>query len=133
MTATTTAQPRPTVPEDNSHAGQGAVVVDIGGDYGALVLDARPEMDGVEVEIRPVGDTPFADEPHEHGLSGGHHHLQHVAVLRRPSPSAARYAAVFPSLHRGTYELYRRPADPVALTVEVVGAVVTEATWPQHR
>lgn len=145
-------------PEDNSHAGQGAVAVDIGGDYGAVVIHARAEMEGVEIEIRPTGDTPYADgsaagDPgHDPGFDGHHqrghqqhghhdgrghehhvHRLEHVAVLHRPSPTSAVFAAVFGSLHRGTYELYRRPAEPVALEVAVVGGAVTEAHWPPDR
>lgn len=61
--------------EDNSHAGQGAVLLDIGGDVGALVVTMPASMEGVEVEIRPVGagDTalPAAQEQVEHV---DHHH-----------------------------------------------------------
>jgi hypothetical protein len=165
--------------EDNSHAGQGSVVLDIGGEIGALVLQAPAELEGVEIEIRPTGDTPYADghpaggdhphaddhhddhddghhhDDHDHGHhhdghdghDGGHSHgsgshpggthrghkLLHVAVLRRPSPAGAVYAAVYPSLHEGTYELYRRPAEPVAMTVVITGSQVTEARWPDGR
>jgi len=35
------------VEEHNRHAGQGAVLVDIGGDVGALVVAMPPEMTGV--------------------------------------------------------------------------------------
>lgn len=151
---------RPTGPgqpvEDNSHAGQGSVMLDIGGEIGALVLHATAELEGVEIEIRPTGDTPFADghlpdhphdhddHPHDHDDHHNHghdhgdsatgqldgHRLIHVAVLKRPSTSGDRYAAVYPELHAGTYELYRRPAEPVALTVSITGARVTEARWP---
>lgn len=173
-----TGAPQPAV-EDNSHAGQGSVMLDIGGEIGALVIDATAELEGVEIEIRPTGATPFADghpaahhdetyhghdhdharasgqdeghhpdhehPDHEHDHSGhrhgGHtheppgqldgHRLVHVAVLKRPSAAGDRYAAVFPELHAGTYELYRRPAEPVALTVSVTGARVTAARWPE--
>ena len=43
------------MPEDNSHAGQGAVLLNIGGDVGALVVTMPAPMEGIEVEIRPVG------------------------------------------------------------------------------
>jgi hypothetical protein len=41
--------------EDNSHAGQGAVMLDIGGDIGALVVMMPEQLRGQEIEIRPVG------------------------------------------------------------------------------
>ena len=41
--------------EDNSFAGQGSVVLDIGGDIGALIVTAPAELEGIEIEIRPVG------------------------------------------------------------------------------
>jgi len=160
-------------------------MIDIGGEIGALVVDAPPAMVGVEIEIRPTGNTPYADgsrpggthhvhpdeqgpaEPHQHehphdpaadplhqhahgsadehphphehphdpagvhhGGSVDGHALVHVAVLERPSPSGPRWAAVYPQLHEGTYDLYVRPAEPVALSVTITGGAVTEATWP---
>ena len=35
---------------ENSHAGQGSVVLDIGGDVGALVVTMPAELEGVEVD-----------------------------------------------------------------------------------
>ncbi len=151
--------------EDNSHAGQGSVLLDIGGEIGALVLRATAAMEGVEIEIRPTGSTPYADgspnadgdhdghdhhgeheddgDPHDHDHphdhSPGHEHhggtahghrLVHVAVLKRPSPEGEQWAAVFPDLHEGTYDLYVRPAEPVALSVTIAGGSVTQADWP---
>lgn len=104
--------------EDNSHAGQGAVLLDIGGDVGALVLAMPAALAGAEVEARPV-DRPAP------------HHLPHVGVVARPLPAGGtRPSAVFPELPAGTYELYQRPAGPVRLTVAVAGGSVTEADWP---
>lgn len=154
--------------EDNSHAGQGSVLLDIGGEIGALVLRATAAMEGVEIEIRPTGTTPYADgsrnadgdhehvdhddhpheddgDPHDHGPGHPHdhpqghehhggtahgHRLVHVAVLKRPSPQGEQWAAVFPDLHEGTYDLYVRPAEPVALSVTITGGSVTQADWP---
>lgn len=207
-TQTTESAVEPAVIEDNSHAGQGSVMIDIGGEIGALVVDAPASMEGVEIEIRPTGDTPYADgarpgsthqtdpdapspadrdpghprdpaeeqdhehshgsaeeqaHEHAHGSADEHpsshshshdhphdprhdhqhttaaahhggsldgHALVHVAVLKRPSPSGPRWAAVYPQLHEGTYDLYVRPAEPVALSVTITGGAVTEATWP---
>ncbi len=41
--------------EDNSHAGQGPVVLDIGGDIGALIIDMPAALAGAEIEARPIG------------------------------------------------------------------------------
>jgi len=102
----------------NQHAGQGSVLLDIGGDVGAVVLSMPAELAGHEVEARPVTARP------------GHPHLPHVAVLGRPVAGRIRYSAVFGELPRGEYELYLRPSGPVALTVSVRGGEVTEADWP---
>lgn len=65
--------------QENPHAGTGSVVLDIGGDIGALVVVMPAEMDGMEVEIVPTGTDarppevidPAApegrhDQPHDH-------------------------------------------------------------------
>jgi hypothetical protein len=122
--------------EDNSHAGQGAVLLDIGGTVGALVLSMPPELLGEEIEIRPAGQA--GDHHHEHDdhdpdHGPGHHHLPHVAVVNRPcdgrngTPVAT---AVFAEVEHGDYELYVRPSGPVRLTVTVRGAEVSYARWP---
>ena len=42
--------------EENPYAGQGAVLLDIGDDVGALVVIMPAALDGAEVEIRPCSD-----------------------------------------------------------------------------
>jgi hypothetical protein len=124
--------------EDNSHAGQGPVVLDIGGDVGALVIVAPASMDGVEIEARPIGWVGHShdhdhghDHDHDHDHGPGSTHLEHVAVLARPLPDGERvHSAVFAGLTAGTYELYERPAGPVRLTVSVTGGSVADAVWP---
>ena len=61
------------------------------------------------------------------------HTLPQVAVVARPTPLGVFYSLVFPELVEGTYELYRRPAGPVELTVTIRGGAVTEAAWPVLR
>ncbi|HTZ43914.1 MAG TPA: hypothetical protein VMB79_08610 [Jatrophihabitans sp.] len=101
--------------EDNSHAGQGSVLLDIGGEIGALVVTMPAALAGHEVEARPVpGPGP----------------LRHVAVLGRPVTGGVRHSAVFGELAEGEYELYLRPDGPVRLTVRVCGGRVVEAAWP---
>lgn len=135
---------------ENPHAGQGMVVLDIGGDIGALIVSTPAGMAGVEIEICPSGARhTVPDEggqwwdgdwhPHDHSPSGAepgaHHHHDgpawpHVAVIARPSPVGAQHTAVYPGLLAGTYDLWVRPNGPTALTATVNGAHVTEATWP---
>lgn len=111
--------------EDNSHAGQGAVLLDIGGTIGALVVTMPGTLVGHEVEIRPAGEVD------------GHH--PHVGVVERPRDGRADRAgdasdmiasAVFPSLEQGEYELYLKPDGPVQVTAKVTGGCVEFATWP---
>ena len=112
---------------ENPYAGQGAVLLDIGDDVGALVVTMPAALDGAEVEIRPRvarGDRHEANGPHEH-----HHHHPHVAVVARPVASGQIHSLVFPELHEGAYELYLRPSGPVELVVAVRGGSVTEARW----
>ena len=102
----------------NQHAGQGPVMLDIGGDIGAVVISMPAELTGSEVEARPVPAPPA-------GV-----HLPHVSVLARTVAGQVSHAAVFGALPAGRYELYLRPAGPVTLTVSVRGGEVTEADWP---
>ena len=115
--------------EDNSHAGQGSVLLDIGGDVGALVVYAPAAMDGVELEIAPAGAT--------RGTTGAHdahdHHYPHVAVLARPTPTGARHAAVFGSLAAGRYEVYEKLGAVARLPAEVRGGEVTQLDWAAAR
>jgi hypothetical protein len=104
--------------DDNSHAGQGAVVLDIGGTVGAAVVVAPAALAGMEIEARPLDDAVPS-------------HLPHVAVVARPVPDGGvRHSAVFGALPAATYELSARPAGPVRLRLSVAGGEVTEATWP---
>lgn len=102
---------------ENPSAGQGAVLLDIGDDIGALVVEMPTSMVGVEIEVRPVGHD------------GAEHH-PHVAVVDRATPSATIPSLVFGELREGTYELYEKGGGPVRVTATVRGGAVTELTWP---
>ncbi len=120
---------------ENPFAGQGSVLLDIGGDVGALVVTMPSSMVDVEVEIRPVsteGSPQHAEDGHHHHPHGehGHHHHPHVAVVERPVGDAVVPSLVFPELVEGSYELYVKETDDVRLTVDVTGGVVTDAVWP---
>ena len=56
------------VHHENPHAGQGPVVLDIGGDVGALVVAMPEAMANVEIEIRSVDERA---------------HCSHVGVVGR--------------------------------------------------
>jgi hypothetical protein len=115
---------------ENPYAGQGPVLLDIGGDVGALVVTMPARMDGVEVEIRPAGgDHVDGDRrrPRDHAVR--HHHHRHVAVVARPTPAGVVHSLVFGDLIAGHYRLHPLPAGPAGLEVDVVGGRVTEAVW----
>ncbi len=67
-------------------AGQGSVLLDIGDEIGALVVSMPAEMEGVEVEIRPLHALPPLEHGHHHEDGNVHH--PHVAVVNRRSPAA---------------------------------------------
>ena len=102
---------------ENPHAGQGMVLLDIGGDVGAVVVTMPDAMLGQEVEIRPDG-------------AGDHHH-PHAAVHPRPMPGGGRVASlVYASVIEGRYELYPLGTHDVRLRVDVRGGQVATAVWP---
>lgn len=123
---------------ENPYAGQGSVMLDIGGDVGALVVTMPAELEGVEVEIRPVG-AGAAHQGHDHGHAHehghddahGHGHHPHVAVVNRPVADGHVPSLVFPELTEGRYELYEKKTDDVRLVVAVVGGEVVTAAWPR--
>lgn len=113
------AHPHPHPQEENPWAGQGAVLLDIGGDVGALVVEMPAALTGLEVEIRRRGDTrPAGEHPH-------------VAVVSRRVGPGHVPSLVYPALVEGSYELYEKGTGDVELTAEVVGGEVTETAWPR--
>jgi hypothetical protein len=102
---------------ETTGASEGPVVLDIGGDIGALVVRTSDDLEGVEIEIRCLPE----------GWKG-----THVAVRARPAPGPAVYAAVFAQLREGSYELRQRPAlrSEHVHHVDVLGGKVVETTWP---
>ena len=101
---------------ENPFAGQGAVLLDIGGDVGAVVVTTPADMVGVEVEIRAVG--------------AHRHHHPHVAVVNRPVAGTVVPSLVYAEVVQGRYELAVKDTDDVRLTVEVTGGSVATAEWP---
>jgi hypothetical protein len=99
----------------NHVAGQGPTVLDIGDDFGALVLYTSADLVGAEIEISPDGEPD---------------RRRHVAVHPRELPDETAYAAVYYGLAAGTYDLWGADGSR-ALTVSIEGNEITEAMWPQ--
>ena len=114
---------------ENPHAGQGSVLLDIGGDVGALVVSMPPAMVVVEIEIAPVGEVSHG-HGHGHGHGHEHGHRPHVAVVDRPVTDGHQPSLVFPDLVGGSYELFDMGEDTVLLTAEITGGQVTFLEWP---
>ena len=106
---------------ENPWAGSGSVLLDIGGDVGALVVTMPEGLEGREVEVRPASYA---------GAAARHVHHPHVAVVRRPVGDGTVASLVFPALAEGSYELCEKGTDDVRLTARVSGGRVAEAAWP---
>jgi hypothetical protein len=91
----------------------GSVLVDIGEDRGALVLWTDQSRSGAEVEVRRKGE---ADKTH-------------VQVLPRHTATGVVYAAVFPSLPAGIYEIMQQDGT-VDQMVMIRPASVLDVLWP---
>jgi hypothetical protein len=89
------------------------VVLDIGGDIGALIVHTGAEMLGVEVEISPAGQ----DE-----------RRSHKDVLEREINGRPAYTAVFDNIREGAYTLW---INDVARERDVVvrGGAISELDW----
>jgi hypothetical protein len=91
----------------------GSVVLDIGGNLGAAIVHAPATLAGLEIEIRRRG-TPWDGT--------------HVAVRARRVPDGEVFAALFPGLAQGSYEVrVRDEAEGVVADVSVEGGRVSEA------
>lgn len=112
---------------ENPHAGQGSVLLDIGGEIGALVVTMPDGTAGQEVEIQRIGDEGHG---HAHDQGHAHGHRPHVAVVRRPVQGGEVPSLVFPELREGRYELFDKGDDRVRLVADIQGGQVTAADWP---
>jgi hypothetical protein len=89
------------------------VMVDVGPGAGALVIYARDELRGQEIEISPAGNDA---------------QRVHTDVLRRRVGGSYVFAAVFGSLSEGEYRLWHESL-PDPRDVHIVGGQVTELDW----
>jgi hypothetical protein len=95
-----------------------ALVIDIGGDAGALIVYAPEELVGAEIEIARAGNSP--------GLP------IHNVVRARQVGDDTVCAAVFPVLAAGRYVPYGVLTPPDARAFSVLGGRVTELDWLCH-
>ena len=89
------------------------VVLEIGGDLGALIVYVDDDMHGVEIEISRTGDDASRT---------------HKDVLERPLGGRRSFSAVFDQVPEGSYTLWvgdRARARDVA----VAGGSVAELDW----
>jgi hypothetical protein len=89
----------------------GSVVLDIGGDVGALMLRTPPSLNGREIDLTP--DDP--SRPHTHS-----------AVRERQLTYAVSYAAVYPNLKAGLYTI-----EGSGQRIVIVGGRVTEVDYDE--
>jgi len=89
------------------------VMVDVGPGAGALVIYAREDLRGQEIEISP--EAKDQDRVH-------------TDVLRRKTAGGHVFAAVFGSLPEGDYRLWH-DSLPSPARVRIVGGKVTELDW----
>jgi hypothetical protein len=85
------------------------VVLDIGGECGALILHTDPEMHGVEVEISRSGEARTG---------------AHKQVLERKIGGRAAYTLLYDGLAEGRYTLW--DGDRPMADVEVTGGEIAE-------
>jgi hypothetical protein len=89
------------------------VVLDIGGDVGALIVHTDADLHGTEVEISPTGEDD---------------RRAHKDVLERSIDGRAAYTAVFYELAHGTYTLWS-DGEACAREVMITGGTIAEVDW----
>ncbi len=122
---------------ENPFAGQGPVMLDIGGDVGALVVTMPLDMEGVEIEIRPDGEEAgnISGADHDHGPDTDDHDHDHdhahphVGVVNRPAGGENIPSLVYPELVAGDYVLVPKGGGDPYLRATVVGGEVTTMDW----
>lgn len=90
----------------------GSVVLDLGGDTGALIIYTGRDLHGREIEISRA-DTPRT----------------HSAVRERRVRDGTFHSAVYPDLPAGLYTVWWDDRTPAG-AVTVSGGSVAEFVWP---
>lgn len=90
-----------------------SVVLDIGQDIGALIVYTAAELRGREIEVSRRGTVATR---------------VHVEVLERRINDTPVFAAVFPRLRAGDYDIWESAPNPTG-TVTIVGGKVATVDW----
>jgi hypothetical protein len=129
----------------NNPASTDNLVLDIGGDTGALIIHTAAHRDQAEIEISPAGpgrararNAPGTDSvpgtgnvPRTGNVPGTDNVPRtHNVVRRREAAGGVRYAAVFPSVAAGDYVVWRDDDTPAG-TVTVRGGAVASFRFDQ--
>ena len=88
-----------------------ALVLDIGGDVGALIVYAEETCLGSEIDLTPAGS------PQSHQV--------HTMIRRRRATNRDVIAGLFPELPRGTYTVWGLSGKPIG-EVTIVGGQISE-------
>jgi len=96
---------------------EGTVVLEIGGDLGALVIHTGPELDGVEIEVSPAGRD---------------HARTHAAVRPRHLGDRTVHCVVISPLRSGEYTVWR-DRNTAETTVTVRPGQVAELRMGAER
>ncbi len=96
-------------------SGPGSVVLDIGGDVGALIIITPARMAGEEIHVSPRQDPQGRT---------------HALVRERRAGQASCHAAVYPALRAGDYTIWRDTGNPAG-TVRIDGGAATRYRWPE--
>jgi hypothetical protein len=96
-------------------SGPGSVLLDIGGDVGALIIITPARMAGEEIHISPL-DDPAA--------------RTHALVRERRLGPASCHAAVYPALAAGDYTIWRHAGSPAG-TVRIDGGAAARYRWAE--
>src|SRR5262245_54218971 len=97
-------------------SGPGSVVLDLGNDVGALVLQTPAALLGREIEISPAGAATAAGRTHS-------------LVRERRTAAGTSHAAVYPGLAAGRYIIWRHTDTPAG-EATIHGGRVTRFRWP---
>ena len=94
--------------------GPGSVLLELGENIGALILDTPPELAGQEIEI-----SSAAGGPRTHSL-----------VRERHTAAGTSHAAVYPNLPAATYTIWHPNGTPAG-QVTIKGGQATRHRWPE--
>jgi len=102
----------------------GSVVLNLGEDIGALIIEADASLLGAEIEISPLDGLDGDGDGGGGGYQDHHHHRTHSMVRERHTLPHPRYDAVYPDLRAGRYTVWRDAHTPAA-TVTIAGGQIT--------